>query len=320
MFRLAAAFGATICLAPACSQVAEAPPQPVRIATGNPRGVYYEIGTALERLYNQHVPGIYATVETTGGSSVNVDALENGTADLGFARAEVVYGAYAEGTPLTPRPHTRLRGIATLYTNVLHVVVPRESRIEKVADLQGTRIGLGVPISETIRPVGYLDLVSSGGDLAAADVEAVTMNFDELNDGMKTHKVHSAFFLAGYPNAPLTELAREMDIRLLEIDPDAAARIRGKFPFYKPAVIPPHTYVGQQETVRTIGVDNLMVCREDVDEDLVYRLTKAFFELLPELAQVVEVANQVNSDLAPATPIPLHRGAARYYRERELVR
>jgi TRAP transporter TAXI family solute receptor len=115
-------------------------------------------------------------------------------------------------------------------------------------------------------------------------------------------------------------LARDVGIRLLEIEPDAAARIRAQYPFYKRTIIPAGMYEGQREPVRTVSVDNLLVCREDLDEELVYQLTRTFFENLVRLAEDQEVAMQVDPDLAPASPIPLHPGAARYYRERELLK
>jgi uncharacterized protein len=52
----------------------------------------------------------------------------------------------------------------------------------------------------------------------------------------------------------------------------------------------------------------------------VYRLTRTLLESLPRLAQNHDATGQVNADLASAMPIPLHPGAIRYYRERELLR
>ena len=71
--------------------------------------------------------------------------------------------------------------------------------------------------------------------------------------------------------------------------------------------------------MRTVGVDNLLIARKDLGEHLVYQLTKGFFEVLPEIAKTLKAA-EVDADLAAATPIPLHAGAARYYRERELLK
>ena len=63
----------------------------------------------------------------------------------------------------------------------------------------------------------------------------------------------------------------------------------------------------------------MLVCSEDLPEDVVYRLTKAFFSALPDLTRIHAAAMLIDAEQAPATPIPLHPGAARYYREREIL-
>jgi TRAP transporter TAXI family solute receptor len=317
----AAVVGVILGVLAGCASPAREPPRRnVRFATGDPSGTHFPLGTALARLYNETVPGVRATADRTGASVFNVNALYEGAADLAFARADVAYRAYTQGTRLHPGAHTRLRGIAFVYVSVLHLIARADGRVHRLRDLRGARIGYGSPTSESTPPVLYSDLISAGGDLAATDIRPVKMNFDEVTDALAGGTLDSGVILSGYPLATLSELGRAAAIRLVEIEPAAAARIRARYPFYKTAVIPARTYAGQDAPVRTVGVDNLMVCREDLPEDLVYLLTKAFFDSLPRLRQMDHVAIQVNPDLAPATPIPLHSGAARYYRERELLR
>jgi TRAP-type uncharacterized transport system substrate-binding protein len=67
--------------------------------------------------------------------------------------------------------------------------------------------------------------------------------------------------------------------------------------------------------VHTVGVDLLLVCRADLDKNLVYEVTRAYFEDTPE-----NIRRQTDPQRAPAVVIPLHPGAARYYREREVSR
>jgi uncharacterized protein len=117
----------------------------------------------------------------------------------------------------------------------------------------------------------------------------------------------------------ITAATGSPDVHLVPITRDAVRHIRQQYPFLKPMLIPKHTYPGQGSDIETVGVDNLLVCREDLDEELVYQLTKAFFAALPELARVHAAAMLIDSEQALATPIPLHAGAARYYREREIL-
>jgi TRAP transporter TAXI family solute receptor len=153
-------------------------------------------------------------------------------------------------------------------------------------------------------------------DLLPEEIRTERMLFSQMTEGLRTGTLSAGLVLAGFPFPAITSLARETPIRLLSLHQEAADRIRERYPFYKPAVIPANTYPGQTQDVAAVGVDNLLLCREDLDEQIVYAVTKALFDGLPRM---VEVAADINPDLAPATPVPLHPGAARYYRERELL-
>jgi TRAP transporter TAXI family solute receptor len=102
-------------------------------------------------------------------------------------------------------------------------------------------------------------------------------------------------------------------VRLLDIDGPIVEEMRTEYPYLKRTLIPAGTYPNQPEPVRTIGIDIALVCRADLDEDLVYSLLEAFFATRPAMTPP-------NLDRAPATPVPLHPGAARYYRQQELAR
>ena len=97
----------------------------------------------------------------------------------------------------------------------------------------------------------------------------------------------------------------------------AIERLRHDYPFFRPTIIHGGTYPGHRGSVRTIGVDNLLLCRRGLDEAIVHDLTRQFFAA-PAVAADPD-APWISSR-RPATPIPLHEGAARYYRERELAR
>jgi TRAP transporter TAXI family solute receptor len=103
---------------------------------------------------------------------------------------------------------------------------------------------------------------------------------------------------------------------LVPLAGDPIEQLHRQYPFFRPMLIAGGAYRTQSLPVRTIGVHSLLLCRVDLDEGLVYRLTKALFQSLAE--QSNELLWSVDLDRAAATPIPLHAGAARYYREREL--
>jgi uncharacterized protein len=292
-------------------------PVTVTIATGSPAGLYFPLGTSLARVFSERVSGVLGKAIETGASPANVDALESGTADIGFTLGDTAYLAYTEGTRLNGAPHRRLRSIAVLYQNASHFIVAPNSRIRSLRDLSGARVRFGVAsvIGGRSRTFDLL-LLAHGVDPASVDVRPDT--FAAIVAGLRDGSVDVGVISAGFP-VPTIEAAARDGVRFLGVDPLALERVREDYPFFLPLTIPANTYSGQSAPIETVGVDNVLLCREDLDEELVYRLTKAFFEALPDLAATHPSAALIDADLAPATAIPLHGGAARYYRERELL-
>jgi TRAP transporter TAXI family solute receptor len=137
---------------------------------------------------------------------------------------------------------------------------------------------------------------------------------------MRANELDVRIFASAYPLAGIDDVGPSSEIALLSLEPEVIDRLRSKFPFFKPAVIPKGTYKGQTEDIATVGIDGLLLCRDSMPESVVYELTRTLFEALPELSSVESAARMINVVNAPATPVPLHAGAARYYRERDLFR
>jgi TRAP transporter TAXI family solute receptor len=126
--------------------------------------------------------------------------------------------------------------------------------------------------------------------------------------------VDAVIVIGRLPQEPVVRALRG-GARLLDIDGPEIDRLRWYYPLLRRIVIPRGTYPLQRASVHTVGVDLLLVCRADLDKELVYELTRAYFEQSPE-----NIRRQTDPQRAPAVVIPLHPGAARYYREREVSR
>jgi len=195
-------------------------------------------------------------------------------------------------------------------------VTARDSGIHRVEDLQGRRVGVGPPVSGTQVAA---KLVLQAQNLQNR-IAAEPLTFDDVADGLSRHEVDAGFLVSSYPVPVISRLNASRGVRLVPIERALADRIRADYPFFHPILIPAGTYEGQSAPVETIGVDNLLVCRSDLPDDLVYRLTRVFTESLSRLSRVHAAAASVDPEQAPTAPIPLHPGAARFYRERELFR
>jgi TRAP transporter TAXI family solute receptor len=246
----------------------------------------------------------------------NVDAIQRGEADLAFTQGDVAYVAFQRGTRTNAQPHTRLRGVAVLYLNVVQIVTGRATHIDSVADFRGRRIGVGAEASGT-EVVARIIIEAHG--LKYADVKPEFLSFSEVAAELENGSIDAGFVVASYPVAAITDASRIVDIRLIPVAHVVVDRIRREYPFLRPAVVPRGTYRHQTEDIETVGVDTLLVCRDDLPEDLVYQLTKALFDGVSDLVRKHAAASLIDPEQGPATPIPLHPGAARYYRERELL-
>jgi len=201
--------------------------------------------------------------------------------------------------------------------NTVQLVVRRDSDILAVRDLRGKRVGVGSQASGTELAAR---IVIEGHGFKYADVKAEFLSFSEVAERMAARALDAGFVVASYPVSAVTEMNASFGIRLVPVEPEIIGRIRSQYPFMKPMLIPRQTYAGQSADVETVGADNILVCRADLPEDLVYQLTRVLFDSLQELAGTDVAATLIDPDQGPTTPIPLHPGAARYYREREILR
>lgn len=302
----------------ACSAAPVKPvPATLTLLTGGTGGSFFPLGAALADIYTQRVPDIRAVAQSTVASVFNVQAVQQGKADVAFTQGDVAYFAYRRGTEADARPYTKLRGIAVLWVNTVQLVVPRNSEIRSVDDLRGRRVGIGSPASGTQI---VARLVIEGHGINYAQVRSEPLSFSEAVGRMENKMLDAAFVVASYPVSAVSEMNTAFGVRLIPVAPGTVDRIRTDYPFVKPMLIPSGTYAGQDRDLDTLGVDNILVCRDDLPEDLVYRLTKVLYESLGELESKDAAARLIDPEQGPTTPIPLHPGAARFYREREILR
>lgn len=294
----------------ACERAAEtAPPTTIALGTGGPDSVFYALGSALGRAWNGHIPNLNVRVEL-GGSAVNVPAIEAGTVDVGLTQADIAYAAFSRGADRAG-PH-QIRGIAIMWENTVHVAVPKDSPVRTIGQLRGRRLSVS---AET-----FPHIVFEAHGLSGISPEPRLLSFGDTVEQMRAGQIDASFIIGGFPNGIVAELSERPGVRLLPISGDRLAIMRAQYPFLQPLIVPRGTYRGVDQDVETIGVSTLLVCRDDLDERLVYQMTKALFDSLPELEAAHRAARRIDPEQAPTTPIPLHPGAARYYREREITR
>jgi uncharacterized protein len=268
--------------------------------------------------YNRTVPFVRVTMKTErGGAPAIVSDLRTGSGQIGVVQqADAVYLAYRHGVEGDPHPYVNLRGVAVMWRNILTVVVQRSGGYRSLTDLRGKRVG----IFEAGTATEFLSraLLRVYG-MSYADIQPVFNNNSAKM--IQNDEIDAAIFVTPATPDPVIEALRDDGhLRLLPIPHAVIGELLRAQPFLHPATIPGSGGPGRNGDLETVGIDALLVCRDDVADDVVYQFTREFFAALPTLAQTNPEAANVDVESAPATPIPLHPGAARYYREREVLK
>ncbi len=252
---------------------------------------------------------------TSAGSMANLNALMLGTVNSAFAQSDVAYWAYT-GTGLFEKEKKmrKLRAIASLYPEAVHIVVNKRSGINSVADLKGKRVSIGARNSGTLLQAR---LVLSAYNLSEDDLLIEHLNNQQSIDKLTHGELDAMFFSVGVPAPALTQLFTDNDhFSLLSLEAGARQDIFRQGTYFSPYVIAENTYpnVGKVETVSVFA---LWLCAKDLDEQLVYQMTKALWsDASRQLLNSSYIGKHIDVEHSlQGIGIPLHKGAKKYYNE-----
>ena len=287
----------------------------IRLSTGFPTGNFRPFSEALVKGYAELMPDVRIQPVETPGSLRNMEALQDGTVDIGLAQAGLAYMAYNGHLGESGRPLRRIRGIAVLNSSAVHLLVSPSSAIRSMDQLRGRRVGVGPTGSGaalTARMVLH-------GLFSPHDVHEFGAPVPRTIAMLLGNALDAVFTISSVPNDEAKQMT-QAGARLLEVRGPAVDRLRTAYPFLRSEIIPAGAYAGQDQPVRTLSIDVVLLARADLDAAVVRRLTEGLFRMLPRLSAELPFLKGMVPERAPATPVPLHPGAALYYREQELRR
>jgi TRAP transporter TAXI family solute receptor len=275
--------------------------------------VYYPLGVALSQIYAKDIPNARSTAQVTKASAENLNLLQAGRGELAFSLADAVSDAW-KGNPDAgfPKKLDNLRGLSATYNNYIQIVASAESGIKTVADLKGKRVSVGAPKSGT--ELNARAILKAAG-LSYADLAKTEyLSFAESVNLMKNRQLDATLQSAGLGVASIRDLASAIKIVVVPIPADVVAKVGDAA--YQPATIPAGTYTGQDGDVATAAIPNFLVTHAGVSDDLAYQMTKALYANLGTLQSTHNAAKAIKRENALAgMPVPIHPGAARYYKE-----
>ncbi|WOH81034.1 TAXI family TRAP transporter solute-binding subunit [Bradyrhizobium sp. BEA-2-5] len=289
----------------------------INVLTGGTSGVYYPLGVAIGKIYGDKIPNVKTQVQATKASVENLILLQQGRGELAFTLGDSLKAAWdGEEEAGFKTKLDKLRTIGAIYPNYIQIVATADSGIKTLADLKGKSLSVGAPKSGT--ELNSRAILAAAG-MSYKDLGKVEyLPFAESVDLMKNRQLSATLQSAGLGVASLKDLSTSSPITVVSVPKEAVDKIG---PPFVSAIIPAKTYTGQDKDVPTAAVVNYLVTSSAVSDDLAYQMTKLVYESLPELVNAHAAGKEIKLETAAnGSPVPLHPGAIRYYKEKGLLK
>jgi TRAP transporter TAXI family solute receptor len=284
------------------------------LASGSPGGVYYPLGGGMAVVI-QKTTDLRCAAESTGASVENCRLVGAGESDMGMVMGSIAYNAVEGLKPFEQK--FPLVTLFQLYPAPEHIVTVSGKGIKSIKDLKGKKVSIDVPGSGCA-VMAQAMLQEYGFDLQK-DLTIAHLSQNESAQALKDGIVDAVFFNFAYPGAAVLDLAATRDIVLVPVEPAMADKIVKKFPYYVRITIPAKTYPKVDQDVLCVGDSNVMLANRKMDDSVAYKIVKAIFENVDKgqwaLKNVHPIAAQLTPQNAVNSPIPLHPGAIKYFKE-----
>ena len=289
----------------------------INILTGGTSGVYYPLGVGISKIYGEKIKDVKVQVQATKASVENLNLLQDGKGELAFVLGDALKDAWQGNEDAGFKVKLdKLRVIGAIYPNYIQIVASKDSKIKTLADLKGKGLSVGAAKSGT--ELNTRALFKAAG-MSYKDLGKIEyLPYAESVELIKNRQLDATLQSAGLGVASLKDLSTSLDIVVVSVPAEIVKKMGAPFVAAK---IPANTYKGQTEDVITASVINYLVTRKDVSEATAYQMTKLFYESLPEMIASHSAAKDISlENAAKNSPVPLHPGAAKYYKEKGLIK
>jgi TRAP transporter TAXI family solute receptor len=291
------------------------------IGTGGLTGVYYPTGGAIAEMVNkkQDVYNLKLKVESTGGSTYNVNAVLRGDLDFGIAQSDIQYNASNGFGDWQDKPQSELRSVFSIHPELVTLLAADDANITTLADLKGKSVNIGNPGSGNRR--NAIDALSTANITWDRDIKAEQVKAAEAPVLLQDQRIDAFFYTVGHPNGAIKEAtagARKVHfVAVTGID-----ALLEKFPYYVAAEVPISNYPKATNATApmTFGVKATLITSTKVPDDVVYAVTKEVFENFEKFKALHPAyAVLTKAQMLQGLSAPLHAGAMKYFREAGLL-
>jgi len=290
----------------------------ISIGTGGITGVYYPTGGAIARLINKNRKhyGIRCTVESTGGSVFNINAVMAGDIEFGVVQSDRQYQAFNGLSEWESKgPQKKLRAVFSIHPESVTLLAADDSGIKTIYDLKGKRINIGNPGSGQRQ--NAIDALENAGIDYRKDLHAEQVKASEAPGLLQDGRIDAFFYTVGHPSGAFKEAtAGKRKTHFVSI-PDVNKLIE-KYPYYAKSNIPIKLYprATNKENIPTFGVKATFVTSVEVPDNVVYAITKEVFDNFKDFKKLHPAFGILTKEsMLEGLSCPIHPGAMKYYKE-----
>jgi TRAP transporter TAXI family solute receptor len=292
-------------------------PVEIRWAASATGAALYPLSTAMVEDLKKNIPEVARTssaVPTSGPVGNVILVAEGKRANIGISFSDMAGRAWVGEEPYKGQIRN-FRNVATFYRQVFQWVVWAESGINKVQDLKGKRV---CPFNKGLSAEFMASKVLAAYGMSYDDMKPTFLGFadgaENMKDGHLDALLGTTFF---YPFPSFVEMASIKPIKLLSLDKDKIEKLVKENIGIEPFTLPPNTYKGVSYPVPGIATRNHIIVREDMPEDLVYKITKVLAENYDRYGDIIQAMKQIKKEeIAADVGIPFHPGSVKYYTEK----
>ena len=288
-------------------------PKFMTVGTGATGGAYYPIGVALAEIMTNNL-GTQATAQVTGGSLENLQLINEGTCDIGIVQGNNMMDAYEGTGDYTGNAYTNIAALfGGLSKGYFQVVVLENSPIKSMGDLVGKKVIMGPAGNGAI---AVANTIWSKYGFSTNDITATYVAYDDGISQLEDGNCDAVVIQTAIPASAIQQLAAGgKGYRLIPVDKDKADELCNEYGYFGYGTIKTTVYDNLPEDVDTMYISNMVAVRADLDEELVYEMTKAFFENIDTIKNSHKAASGLTLEGAVKVSIPMHPGAERYFKE-----
>lgn len=296
----------------------------VTIGTGGITGVYYPTGGAISKMINakKDTYRIRASVESTGGSVYNINAVLSGDLEFGIAQSDRQYQAtFGEAEWKIKGPQKNLRSVFSVHPESVTLIASEETGAKTLKDLKGKMVNLGNPGSGQLQ--NAKDALAAFG-LTEKDIKSEFVKAIEAPGLLQDEKIDAFFYTVGHPNGSIKEATSgRIKVKLLDITGPEVDALIAKYPYYANSIIPRAFYSGASNTedIKTFGVKATLITSVKVSNDIVYAIVKEVFDNFDNFKKLHPAYSVLTKEsMLKGLSAPIHSGALKYYKENNLIK